>query len=69
MNRITAFLLAVGLLAAPAFAEVPPTKTPAPAAAQSASNPKQQKVALAKKRTTHHRRHKRPTHVSKPATK
>jgi hypothetical protein len=72
MNRIVVPLLAVGLLA-PAFAELPPTRTPAAAAAPApprgrscASKTNQQKVALAKKRTTHHRSHKR--HTSKAAT-
>ena len=63
MKRIVASLLTIGLLGAPALAEVPPAKTPQPAA-HAVSKPVQPKVALAKKRTTHHRRHKRQTHAS-----
>jgi hypothetical protein len=59
MNRIAVSLLAAGLLAAPALAEVPANG--APTAAAPAKKPKvgAQKLALAKK-PARHRRHGQP---------
>ncbi len=68
MHRMTASLLAVGLFAASALAEVPATKTPpaAPPVTSKATATKTDKLAAAKKRPATHRHHKRHP-ASKPA--
>jgi hypothetical protein len=60
MTRLALSLLTIGVLAVPAFAEVPTQKTPPPAAAQKtpAAKADAHRLALAKK-PTRHRRHTR----------
>jgi len=68
MTRIAVSLFAIGLLSAPALAEVPANKAPAtPSAAVPAMSPKadSQNFALARK-PARHRRHKKHAAVTAP---
>jgi hypothetical protein len=75
MNRIAVSLLAFGMLAAPALAEVPAPKAPAtssapaPAAKSTKTKAESQKLALAKKpaHRRHHRGHATAPTAPKPA--
>ena len=72
-KRIATSVLAVALLAVPAFAAESPAKAPSPAAKTEVHKGKAagQKVAAAKKRTTYRRHHQHPAApetAAKPAT-